>query len=224
MSISSQLLESLACPQCHGVVTGSGDGQGVACKECQLLYPIRSGIPVMAVSEAVPSSGEERVPSSSESQGGSLFKIIEGNSQGMEVPLAMGCCRAIGRSVEDLESTRVIDAGAVVALDDTTKQLVMNFITQKFDSGISADESTNEESDIHRLGNFRRLPDMTLSDRGVSRLHAMIFHGPTGVGILDLVSKNGTFVNDEEVESRFLRVDDIIAIGDTKIKVAQNSS
>jgi pSer/pThr/pTyr-binding forkhead associated (FHA) protein len=47
----------------------------------------------------------------------------------------------------------------------------------------------------------------------------MIFYDDAGVGILDLVSKNGTFVNGEEVESRILVGGDTIEIGECRIVV-----
>ncbi|MBI4373307.1 MAG: FHA domain-containing protein, partial [Deltaproteobacteria bacterium] len=54
-----------------------------------------------------------------------------------------------------------------------------------------------------------------------SRLHAMVFYGDSGVGILDLVSKNGTFVGGVEIESRLLKKGDIVSIGSTKIRLEE---
>ena len=63
--IDKELLSILVCPGCKGeleVVTkgstgsgkGSTDGSGLACAGCALLYPIKDGIPVMLVDEALP--------------------------------------------------------------------------------------------------------------------------------------------------------------------------
>jgi pSer/pThr/pTyr-binding forkhead associated (FHA) protein len=45
----------------------------------------------------------------------------------------------------------------------------------------------------------------------------MVFYDGRTVGVLDLVSKNGTFVNGQEVESRVLKPGDMIEIGETNI-------
>ena len=63
MAIDEKLLEILACPACKGDVTvvsdvtvsdvtASGDGAGLICEKCKLLYPIVDDIPVMIVEEA----------------------------------------------------------------------------------------------------------------------------------------------------------------------------
>ena len=59
MTISKDLLKILACPKCKGYLklkeksTTRGD-EGLICDKCKLLYPIRDGIPVMLIGEAIP--------------------------------------------------------------------------------------------------------------------------------------------------------------------------
>lgn len=59
MTISKDLLEILACPKCKGDIrlteksTTRGE-DGLICKKCKLLYPIKDGIPVMLIDEAIP--------------------------------------------------------------------------------------------------------------------------------------------------------------------------
>jgi uncharacterized protein YbaR (Trm112 family) len=61
------LLEILVCPACHGALAAepdTGDPRTLRCTStgCGLVYPVRDGIPVMLVDEAVggsaPGSGE----------------------------------------------------------------------------------------------------------------------------------------------------------------------
>jgi len=59
VTISKDLLEILACPKCKGVLrlvekSPVSEGQGLVCDRCRLLYPVREGIPVMLIDEAVP--------------------------------------------------------------------------------------------------------------------------------------------------------------------------
>jgi len=54
--ISAELLEVLACPACKKEVelTEYAPGEhGLRCRECTCIYPIRDGIPVMLIDEAI---------------------------------------------------------------------------------------------------------------------------------------------------------------------------
>jgi len=52
MELDQKLLEILACPKCKGDLDLNQEKQGLACLSCQLLYPIKDGIPVMLIEEA----------------------------------------------------------------------------------------------------------------------------------------------------------------------------
>jgi len=52
MSISQELLEILACPQCKNDVKLNDSGDGLICDKCRLVYEIREDIPIMLVDEA----------------------------------------------------------------------------------------------------------------------------------------------------------------------------
>jgi len=52
MAISRELLDILACPQCKGEVTLTEAGDGLVCRPCKLLYPIKDDIPIMLIDEA----------------------------------------------------------------------------------------------------------------------------------------------------------------------------
>lgn len=58
MTISKELLEILACPKCKGDIRLTEKEDGLICKKCKLLYPIKDGIPVMLINEAIP-TGEK---------------------------------------------------------------------------------------------------------------------------------------------------------------------
>jgi len=53
MAISQELLEILACPKCKGDVQLNEKQDGLVCRSCQLMYPIKDDIPVMLIDEAV---------------------------------------------------------------------------------------------------------------------------------------------------------------------------
>lgn len=56
MAIDQELLAILACPQCKGEIELTPEGDGLICQSCRLKYPIKDGIPVMLIDEAIPLS------------------------------------------------------------------------------------------------------------------------------------------------------------------------
>ncbi len=54
MAINQELLEILACPKCKGDVRLTDNQDGLVCKSCKLMYPIKDDIPVMLIDEAIP--------------------------------------------------------------------------------------------------------------------------------------------------------------------------
>ncbi|HEX3035572.1 MAG TPA: Trm112 family protein [Thermodesulfobacteriota bacterium] len=53
MTLDAKLLEILACPKCKGDIRLSEDESGLICDRCKLLYPIKDGIPIMLIDEAI---------------------------------------------------------------------------------------------------------------------------------------------------------------------------
>lgn len=56
MQLAKQLIDVLVCPKCKGtleVVTDSA----LRCNSCQVDYPVRDGVPIMLIDEAVPVQG-----------------------------------------------------------------------------------------------------------------------------------------------------------------------
>ena len=54
MAIDKDLLDILACPKCKGDIELKVEGDGLVCKACNLIYPIKDDIPVMLIDEAIP--------------------------------------------------------------------------------------------------------------------------------------------------------------------------
>ena len=52
MPLQKELLEMLACPQCKAPVALTDTKDGLVCRACGLVYPIRDDIPVMLIDEA----------------------------------------------------------------------------------------------------------------------------------------------------------------------------
>jgi len=55
MDIQKELLEILACPRCRGQLEALGSPlEALCCHACAVVYPVREGIPVMLIEEALP--------------------------------------------------------------------------------------------------------------------------------------------------------------------------
>lgn len=213
--MDAELLSVLACPQCKGELTLAGNEKGLICESCRVVYPIREGVPVMMLEESSPLRSGDATGSGISGGGRILLKVVDGKGRGDVIELERGTCRALGRSLDEAEKTRLLSIDSSLMLDEDSRKIVMRYVARQFHSGSSAKKKEGVES----LGSFVRGPDYYLKDGAVSRLHAMIFHDESGeVGILDMVSKNGTFVNGAEVESKILKKGDLIALGGIKIR------
>lgn len=217
-----KLLEILVCPQCKGKLTQVEGGLGLLCHHCQLKYPVREGIPVMLVEEALDMRGDTsekaKTPIGPATPSGRTqafqrkvgFRVIAGANVEMSFQLENGYCRALGRAIGDPTKTAVLNVDWALSLDEETKGLILQYISQQF-------RKPTESEQRDQLGAFKRGSDIVFKDQTLSRLHAMVFFDEMGIGILDLVSKNGTFVNGQEVESCLLKKGDTIELGETKI-------
>lgn len=52
--LDDKLLEILVCPRCKGELEHRTAPEELACHSCELRYPVKDGIPVMLVDEALP--------------------------------------------------------------------------------------------------------------------------------------------------------------------------
>lgn len=212
--IDKQLLEILVCPQCKGGLSLADGGRGLVCSRCRLKYPVRDDIPIMLAEEASDlKSGVVKSRGTTSQLPKSNFKVVQGPDAGLTFQLEQKTCRAIGRGQTDINKTMMFNVDLALSLDEGTKTLILQYIQKQFKSARQMPQAEGAE----QLGLFRRAPDIVLTDHSLSRLHAMIFADEGQVGILDLVSKNGTFVNGVEVESRLLQRGEMIELGETKI-------
>jgi len=63
------------------------------------------------------------------------------------------------------------------------------------------------------------LSDIVIPDQFVSNQHALLIRDRSAVVLVDLKSRNGTFVNSRRVRSKVLLHNDIIAVGDHRMKM-----
>lgn len=206
MAVTPENLHFIVCPQCKGDLKYTRE-QVLFCVRCRLCYPLEEGVPHLSIEKALPLAEDGSIIPREKT---ATFFIESGNEVGAHFRLSYGTCKAIGRKLDDEIKTVVFNADFTMSLDDHTKKLVVNYLNK---NKKKAKETQTE------IGNLKRLPDLVLGDEAVSRLHAMLFYDESGVGVLDLVSKNGTFVNGREVEGITLKSGDEIQLGDTRLRV-----
>lgn len=211
--MDQELLSMIVCPKCKGPLDPVEGGWALVCSRCGLKYPVRDSIPVMLIEEALNLRGGSpesharnvKVPRVS-------FRVVSGPDMGLAFQLEHGTCRAMGRASPDTGRTQVFNVDLALALDEGTKSLVLEYIAKQFGKG-----RREAKPQSAGLGGFRRASDVILTDERLSKLHAMVFADSSSVGILDLVSKNGTYVGGVEVESKILKRGDRIELGETTI-------
>ncbi len=215
MPLDERLLKLLACPQCKGGMKEVDSGKGLLCDRCKLKYQVNAGIPVLVSADAIDLRGGAAAAGSAAVKLPRVtFRVTEGQDAGMTFHLEQGTCRAIGRATVDPNRTAVFSVDIAHALDDGTRSLILQYIGRQFAKRAGGGDRLAKDS----LGSFRRVSDVVMSDPSLSRLHAMVFSDGENVAILDLVSKNGTYVNGQEVESHMLEKGDVIELGDTVIQ------
>lgn len=214
MALDEALLGLLACPQCRGKLALVDVDTALLCDRCKIKYPVHDGIPVMLVEEAIDIRSGTKMPSAAKPLKipRVSFKVTSGPDLGLSFQLEHATCKAMGRASFDPNKTTVFNVDVALALDESTKSLILNYVAKQFKKSAAANSPQ-----VDKLGQFRRTSDVILTDSTLSKLHAMIFADESGVSVLDLVSKNGTYVNGEEVESRILKKGDAIELGETTI-------
>lgn len=53
MALNKELLNILVCPECKGDLELTQAEDGLICRACAVVYPIRDEIPIMLVDEAI---------------------------------------------------------------------------------------------------------------------------------------------------------------------------
>ena len=69
----------------------------------------------------------------------------------------------------------------------------------------------------HMLIGRSELSDITVTSQVVSRHHALVVNSAAGAGLVDLGSKNGTFIDGRRIQEYALESGDLISVGDCTI-------
>lgn len=154
-----------------------------------------------------------------------VFKVVVGPNEGDVLNVEEGACRLIGRHLSENE-TVFMDRDGNRKLEPAASEMLSQGLRQA-NSKPSKKPGRKAEAEPQAPaagGGYTRGPDIILADGAISRAHAMLFVDPQGVGIIDLASTNGTYVNNARTASRMLEDGDVIAIGSSEVAVSLRRS
>ncbi len=220
-SIPKAYAEALQCPSCESLRLIPTKEKIIICQDCLTGYRVTNGVPDFRLEHAM--SFRNRLNQKKTGLHASLTTVM-GENKEQSVEVKYGHCVILGRLVNpsvNLDVTVVLKPVSQLTyshLDPNNQQLIEKYLsrgqsgTQVRDVGLGAKGKL--------LGNFTRDPDFLINDPSISRTHAVIYQDDQGLNVLDLYSKNGTYVNGYEVESCRLRHNDLISLGTASLKVS----
>ncbi|OVE81229.1 hypothetical protein BVY03_04335 [bacterium K02(2017)] len=221
---TKKYLSSFACPACQSANLLLTKEKIIVCKECLNGYKIKGDIPDFRVENAI--SFKQKMADYKQGMAVKLT-ILLGKNKLSHTEIRLGHCVVLGRKLNNQNFDETTYVGRPQNIDTFTK---LNPDSQKLVERCLSEPSrtnTNQKTDrlgqpnqqIQKLGNFTRDIDLLLEEASVSRSHAVVYHDEQGVHIIDLVSKNGTYVNGYEIEKSKLKNNDVISLGTASIRV-----
>jgi len=139
------------------------------------------------------------------------LKVIAGPNQGDSLSIELGSCRLIGRHLSESETT-LMDRHGNRQLEAEAATILEKHLEKHLEQQAKASSATPSD-------NLQRGPDIVFGDDSISRAHAMVFFERGNLGVIDLASTNGTFVNEERVNSSVVQDGDVLCLGNVELAV-----
>lgn len=212
----------MSCPCCETGTLFLTKEKIIICRDCLKGFRVKDDVPDFRMDHAI--SFERKSEKKTTEADAVLITILIGENKNQSIGLKNGHCVVLGRllgSESDMDKTFVgkpnfTQVEQFVRMDPDNQKLAEIYLKRNL-----ADSEKKAPTAGHQrfLGDFLRDPDFMLPDAAVSRSHAVIFQDDEGVRVLDLVSRNGTFVNGKEVEFTVLKNNDVVSVGNTSMRV-----
>jgi hypothetical protein len=140
-----------------------------------------------------------------------VLVVVEGVDVGRRFPLWPGALRVIGRSPGPHHGTHVVERGELLRLEDEDQRRIADHVARRAAPGLLGARGATAA--------FERGADIDLGDDAVSQTHAMVFCDDAGLTIVDVDSRNGTWVNGARVVESVLVVGDLLRLGETRLEL-----
>lgn len=207
-----EYFDALCCPTCQGEVILTKE-RIIFCQNCLVGYRAVGNVPDLRPEHAISFRKSSATPGRN-----AVLSVVLGEALSRSLTLEPGHGAILGRSAQDDgEDITIAGRASMDALDGHTQKLIDSVLARKGrKSALPFDLGPSGKS---HLGDFKRDPDFVFFDASVSRQHAVVYHDRDGLWVLDLVSKNGTFVNGREVENAKLKNNDVLSLGQVSLKI-----
>lgn len=219
--MNAESLSAITCPSCQSDKLLPTKEHIIICQKCLTGYRLKGEVPDFRLENAISfrrkhSDGQRGVKV--------VFSVLSGPDKNQSFDLQPGHCVVIGRKIKErFEPDKTVVGRPVLApdihLDPANHQVIERFMSKDKAKAAKVKKESPFESQQRVLGSFIRDPDVLLEESSVSRSHAVVYQDETGVNILDLVSKNGTYVNGREVEASRLKNNDVVSLGTATVRV-----
>ncbi len=140
-----------------------------------------------------------------------VLSVRSGPNAGDTIYLDAGTCRLIGRHLS-ADETVLLGRDGNRLLDSEATDIWNHHLRDRSPERGAVPTKISHET-------FERGQDIIFSDGSISRAHAMLFYDARGLGIIDLASTNGTFVNAERVTTADLCDGDLVGLGNSAVVV-----
>lgn len=214
--LKKELFECLACPSCAGQIVETKE-RVLVCPACLLGFRVYEGVPDLSLERAI--SLRKTALKENESRR-AIFQIVVGLKHA-PLELRPGHCVILGRFLlgdNQTDATIVARHRSTGEIDPHTLKLIEKYLTRGKDKDVLLRETLSSVPGL--LGDFKRDADYLLDDSIISRRHALLYYDEKGLWVVDLVSKNGTYVNGKEIEHAKLRHNDILSLGGVSLRLA----
>jgi len=140
------------------------------------------------------------------------LQVLNGDQVGLKVNVVGGTYRVIRRSAENFEvrSTLVSSSQEQWRLGQEDLELASAKLSESF---------AETGATMIGIDHFERSDDVAIWDERMSQPHAMLLVDENRAMIVDMGSRNGSFVNGERVGVSDLKEGDLLRCGTTRLHV-----
>lgn len=135
---------------------------------------------------------------------------------GKRFALRPGAFRVLGRAERMHPGTSIVTRSDVRRLEDEDHRRMAEHLERRAaqipPGGLAAARGATAD--------FARADDIDLADDAISQTHVIVFCDDAGISVVDVASKNGTWVNGDRVLESLLVDGDLLRVGETRLQLA----
>jgi hypothetical protein len=140
------------------------------------------------------------------------IRVLNGDQAGLAVDVLAGSYRILRRSAEnfDVRSTLISTSMEQWRLNQEDLELAAAHLSQR---------AAETGGPVVSIEHFARAEDIAVFDERMSQPHAMVLVDDAGSMLVDMGSRNGSYVNGERIGAALIKDGDLVRCGTTRIHV-----